>query len=469
MRSTFGSLNVASLALAAQQVAIDTTGHNIANANTPGFSRQDAIFQTTDPYTVPAFNRSATAGQLGAGVQVTEIRRLRDAFLDSQIRLQNAGLGQQEIERDTIEQIEVVFNEPADSGFSTTLSRLFNAWQAVSNKPEDLALRSALVEEARNFAATAQRNDSQFTQIRADINQEIQLRTDQINSLGQRIAGLNAQIGQVEGVGQQPNDLRDQRDLLVDELSKMVQVSSVENPNGSINLFIGSRALVLGNDTLALANGVDGAGNATVVWQSDGAAVALNGGELQGLVNVRDTTLAGQQAAFNTLIGGIITQVNAVHSTGYGLNDAVAPNRAFFSGATAADIAVNSAILADPSLVAAAGGPNQPGDNSKALAIAQLRDALTMNGGTATFHRAYQSITATLGAAGQQATTGAQNQQALIDLLTRRQQSASGVSLDEEATNLIKYQRAYQAAARVVTTVDDMLDRVINSMGRVGL
>jgi flagellar hook-associated protein 1 FlgK len=469
MRSTFRTLNAATLGLAAQQVAIETTSHNIANANTPGFSRQDVILRTTDPYTVPTASGLATTGQVGTGVEVTAIRRLRDLFLDGQIRLQNGKQGEQQAIRDALKQIEVIFNEPSTSGMATMLSRFFNAWQEVANKPEDRAIRAALVEEARNFAATAQRNNAQLTQIRTDINQQIQLKTAEVNSIAGRIAALNAQISQVEGVGQQPNDLRDQRDLLLDQLSKLVQISQATNANGSVNVFIGSSALVLGNDALLLTNGTNSNGDTTVLWASTGAAVTLNSGELQGLITARDGTLADQQTAFNLLISTIITEVNALHATGYGLTDTVAPNRAFFSGADASTIAVNPAVAADPGLVAAAAAANLPGDNSIALAIAKLRDGLTMSSNTATFHMFYQSITSTLGTAARQAGTAAENQRALVNLLIQRKQSVAGVNLDEEATNLIKYQHAYQAAARVVSAVDEMLDRIINGMGRVGL
>lgn len=469
MRSTFRTLNTATLGLAAQQVAVETVSHNIANANTPGFSRQDVTFQTTAPYSVPTLHGMATAGQVGTGVVVSSIRRLRDTFLDGQIRLQTAGQGEQEITRDTLEQIEVVFNEPSTSGTATMMSRLFNAWQAVANKPEDTSIRAALVEEARNFAAMAQRNNGQLSQIRTDINQKIQLKTTQINSLGQRIAALNAQIGQVESVGEQPNDLHDQRDVLLDQLGKLAQISQATNANGSVNVFIGSSALVLGNDALTLANGANANGDATVVWAGTGAAVTLNGGEVQGLITVRDGALTDQQADFNTLIGGIITEVNTIHATGYGLSDAVMPSRKFFNGSDASNISVNPTLVADPGLVAAASTAGTPGDNSKALAIAKLRDKMTLSGNTATFQTFYQTITARLGTLSQKAGAAADNQTALVNLLTRRKQAVAGVNLDDEAANLIKYQRAYQAAARVVSAVDEMLDKVINGMGRVGL
>lgn len=469
MRSSFGSLNTAVLGLAAQQLAVDTTGHNIANANTPGFSRQDAVMQAADPFTTPTFNRSPTAGQLGTGVQVTTIRRMRDAFLDTQIRQQTASMGEQQITRDAIEQIEVVFNEPAASGLAAMMSRFFNSWQALANRPEDAAVRAALVEEAGNFTAMIQRNSAQLVQIRVDLNEQIRLKTEEVNSLAGRIAEINAQISQVQGVGQQPNNLRDQRDLLVDQLSKLTNVSAVENPNGSINLFISSRALVLGNDAMLLTNGLDAGGDTTVLWQGDNASVSLNSGEIRGLATVRDTTLQAQQASLDALAAAIIGQVNAIHSTGYGPNDAAAPNRAFFTGVDATTIAIDPAVAADPGLVATAAAAGQPGDNSKALAIAKLRDDLTMSGGTATFHTYYQSVTASLGTTARKAATGAENQRLLVDMLTRRKQSVAGVNLDEEATNLLQYQHAYQAASRVVTAVDEMLDQIINRMGRVGL
>jgi flagellar hook-associated protein 1 FlgK len=471
MRSSFGALNTANMALVAQQVAVDTTSHNIANANTPGFTRQNAVLETTDPFTVPAFNRSPAAGQIGTGAQAATIRRLRDAFVDGQIRQQTGSLGEQQAMKDVMEQIEVVVNEPSDAGINSMMSRFFNAWQAVTNKPDDRAIRSSLTVEAINFVTLIKRNKGQLEQVGADINRQLELQTDQINSLATRIADLNAQIGQVQGVGQQPNDLRDQRDLLVDALSDLVHVSQAENPNGTINLFVGSRALVLANDALTLTTGVNGAGNTTVLWAADGAAAGLGNGKMQGLITVRDGLLRDQIDDLDTLAANLITQVNAVHATGFGLLDtsAIPPVRPFFTGTDATDIAIFNGIVDDPGNIAASDNPGEPGNNRKAMVIARMRDTMTMNGGTATFHTYYQSMVAELGTASRQAAHGVENQQALVTMLNQRKQAVAGVNLDEEATNLIKYQHAYQAAARVVTTVDDMLDRIINRMGRVGL
>jgi flagellar hook-associated protein 1 FlgK len=349
------------------------------------------------------------------------------------------------------------------------MTRFFNAWQAVANRPEDRAVRTALVEEARSLALTFRQTDQQLEQLRFDINRQLEIKTTQVNDLAQQVATLNAQIGQVEGSGQQANDLRDQRDQLVNRLASLTRVSQSENTNGVINLYVSGRALVLGDVASPMTAALTGGGDVSVQWQSDGATVSLGSGELAGLARVRDTTLAQQRTGLNSLVTTLITEVNALHTTGYGLTDASAPNRAFFTGTNATTIAVNGTIETTPELLAVAGAPNLPGDNSIGLAIAKLRDGLTMGGGTATFQAYYRSQTATLGTAARQAVTTAQNQQVLVDMLNRRQESFSGVNIDEETTNLIKFQHAYQAAARVITTVDDMLDRVINRMGRVGL
>jgi flagellar hook-associated protein 1 len=469
MRSTFGGLNTANLALIAQQLAVDTTSHNIANANTPGFSRQSVQLETTSPLFVPTINRSPTAGQLGTGVQAATIERLRDTFIDGQLRQQSGGLGEQRAMRDVMEQIEVVLNEPSDSNVNATMSRFFNAWQAVTNRPDDLAVRSMVTVEATALADTIKRNREQLGQIGTDLNQRVGLNVERVNSLAEQVARLNDQIAQVRGSGQQPNDLSDQRDMLIDQLGELVQVSLAENPNGAVNLFINSRALVIGGDAMALTTDLNAAGDTIVEWAGDGAPVGLGSGTIQGLITVRDGLLKDQIAGLDDLAAAFIAEVNAIHVTGYGLTDTVAPNRAFFSGGDAATIGVNNDILADPGAIAAAARPGEPGDNRKALAIIGVQNRMTMSGATATFQTFFQANVAALGAATRKATTATENQQALVTMLARRKEAVAGVNLDEEAMNLIKYQHAYQAAARVVTTIDEMLDRIINGMGRVGL
>lgn len=469
-------LNTALRGLMAQQQAINTVTHNISNANTPGFSRQDVVLETTDPFTVPTQNRASLKGQVGTGVTISQIRRIRDGFLDTQFRQQNQELGFWEAKSNGFEQIEGLFNEPSDNGLGNQLGQFWNRWRDLTNDPRNQAMRLALKEQAANLASFIQSSYTTLTRQRSEIDKQIVLRVAQINSLAAQIASLNEQIQKVKAVGDNPNDLEDRRDLLLDEMTKLIRVSSFETDQGVMVLSVGGVQLV-GQGFLNQidATQLNASGYHELTWESDGSNVTLLGGELKGFFDLRDTIIPDKQAAINALATALITEVNAVHSAGYG-QDGVTTGLNFFSGTDASDVGINATIAADPTKIAAATVANAPGDGSNAAAIGALQFALVMGGssyvgsltGTASIDSFYQGFISTLGVESQQAQRSEANVSLLIQHIEAARGSTSGVSLDEEAANMIKYQRAYEASARMVTTLDSMLDTLINRTGIVG-
>jgi flagellar hook-associated protein 1 FlgK len=302
--------------------------------------------------------------------------------------------------------------------------------------------------------------------IQRDLDQQLRTGANKINQLAERLTSLNVQIAQVELTGQRANDLRDQRDTILDELSRLAHVSYYETSQGAINVYLGGRSLVAGSVSEKVTISTDSADFATLVWDSDLSPVSINDGELFGLQQARDIELPVFMGDLQALSQQLMSSVNAVHRTGYGLDNST--DNEFFVGSGANDIAVNPILRANPVGIAAAGASSSPGDNSVALAIIGLQSALTMNGGTADFGRFLSSTVSRLGVDLQQAEMLAENQQVLVDHITRQKEASSGVSLDEETTRLIEYQRAYEAAARVVNVVDEKLDLLINGTGRVG-
>jgi flagellar hook-associated protein 1 len=466
VRSVFSGLDIAYRALQAQQTAIDVINHNIANANTPGYSRQVAILGTTTPYTIPAMSREVSAGQLGTGVTVTAVQRTRYAFLDYQIRNENQTLGQWQAVSDALGQVEVVLNEPSNSGLNSSLSKFWAAWQDLTNDPQDAGGRGALVEQSDTLAGAIKGRYSQLVSIRKDLDDQIKVQLENVNNLADQVASLNVKIAQVELVGQNANDLRDQRDQVLDELSQVAKVSYSETTDGAVNVFVGSRALVQRNMAEHLTTSMNAEGYSDVVWADNLSAASITDGKIYGLMQARDVELPRFIGDLNNLASQIITQVNNLHRAGFGLDNSTGIN--FFTGTSAADMAVNGVLKTNPQAIAASAAANSPGDNSVALSIARLESALTMNGGTATFAAFYASSVSRLGVNAKKAEIMSTNQQSLVDHLTKERDSQSGVSLDEETVHLIEYQRAYQAAARVVTTVDEMLNTIINGMGLVG-
>jgi flagellar hook-associated protein 1 len=469
MPSTFGRIETLFRGLQAQQLAVDTVNHNIANANTPGYSRQRVDFQTTPPYSVPTFNRWDSAGQIGTGVAVASVDRVRIHYLDLQYRAQNAKMGDAGSRAGVYQTVEAVFNEPNETGLNAFIDRFWGAWQSLVNRPDDPATRGYVIEEATNLAANINRVREQIGIARTETKLSLETNISEVNALAKDIADLNTQITAVRGVNQQPADLSDKRDLLLDRLSELVQTNNIMTPDGAINVYIGGTALVDREKTNAIATSESG-DTLSVVWQRDGKATPISGGAVSGQLAMYNTELPAALADVNTLRNGIVNAVNGIHRTGYGQNDPAgpAPNRNFFRILPDGEMRVNPAIANDPTLLAAASRPGEPGNAETALAIANIRNELTMNAGTATISDFYNSMVARIGGKARQAETTVANQDTLVQAVDRQRQQVSQVSLDEEAVNLIKFQQAYQAAARAMTVVDEMLSTIITGMGVVG-
>ncbi|MBO9385083.1 MAG: flagellar hook-associated protein FlgK [Thermomicrobium sp.] len=465
----FRALETAFRGLMAQQRAVDTANHNIANANTPGFARQRVTLVPSMPYTVPAFNRSGLAGQVGTGVLVASITRVRESVFDLQYRVQSQALGEASTLVDAYAQIEAVFNEPTEAGLGTLLDRFWRAWQAVGNQPEDLAARAALVQDATTLATNLNRMRRQLTELQTDTVTKLTLQVSEVNSIAERLASLNQQIVAALATGQTPNDLMDQRDLLLDKLARFTGATIRPLPNGAVNIYLGGYPLVDQDQWFPLSVQVSG-GTASVLWQGTTSPVALERGSLQALLHLHNAVLPGLVQKLADIRDALAHEVNTLHMTGYGLSDLPGPppGRSFFQVTTGGELEVEPSLVADPQLIAAADAPGEPGNNAIARQIAELRSKLVLNSGTATINDFYNTLVAEVGGASQTAQVTRDNQRALVEAIDRQRQEIMAVSLDEEMANLIKYQQAYGAAARAITAVDEMLDRIINGMGLVG-
>jgi flagellar hook-associated protein 1 FlgK len=472
MTSAFFGLDLALRALQAQQMGIDVTSHNVANANTEGFSRQNVVITTTEPWAMPGMNRPATAGQLGTGAMATDVQRARDMFLDAQYRTELGTLKNSEARQDALEQVEVTLDEPQGVGLNNLLSEFYQSWNDLAADPSDLPVRTTVAQQSISLTDAFNRTAGQLVTIRTGLDGEIQSDITEINDITDQILQINSTVAQIEVNGQSANDFRDRRDALIDRLSELVNVTVNENADGSMNVMMGAQVLVNGataikTDLFAVPN----AGNSNYVditYGSGGPAATLGTAEVSGKLTVRDTNIPNYQSQLDTIASNLITALNTIHATGFDLNGVAGVP--FFTGTSAGTIQVNAAIVADPKLIAASDTAGSIGNNETILDIVRLQNSLAppLAVGTPTSDSAYNSLVAGLGTDNRTASNQTNTQQALVDLLDRRRQSLSGVSLDEEATNLVRYQRAYEAAARVMTTYDQMLDKLINSTGIVG-
>jgi flagellar hook-associated protein 1 len=460
MPSINGLLQIGSNALTTQQKAIDITGDNIANVNTPGYSRQRLNMVQATPVRVYGTT-------ISMGVQAEQkIQRFHDQFTTAQLNSENQSLGSWDAQNTALQKVETAFDDVSGYGLSGAMSNFWNAWQNLANNPSGQIERTSLLSASQNLTSTFNQVSGALKSAQDDLNRNVTDTVDNVNQIASQIAELNGKISQVEVTGHDANNYLDERDQLVFNLSNLVGINSFEDGNGNMTISVGDgKPLVEGTSTWQLSTAGNG-GVQDVYWQDSSGNTQditskISGGTLQGSIEARDVTIQGYQDRLNTLAGSIISQVNALHSTGYGL-DASQPQIDFFTGSDASTISVNSVIQNDPNRIAAASDAAAvPGDNSMAIDIANLQNNLTMSGNTTTFDDYYASLVGDVGSDVQNAGLNLDHQTSMVQNLRNYQQEVSGVSLDEEMVNLIQYQHAYNAAAKLITTTSDMLDTII--------
>jgi flagellar hook-associated protein 1 FlgK len=446
--STFFGLQTALSGILAQQRGLDVTAHNVANANTVGFSRQEARMVASPAFSYPSVVNAGVPGQIGTGVDVTAYRRVRDQFVDVQLRAQSTRQGNYEAKSDGLDQVELALAEPGDTGLNSLLNKYWNAWQDVANAPENLATRQALVQAAGALTDGFRTLSSQLTTIQSQTASNVTSSLDEVNTIGRQVLDLNVQIANSTAVGDAPNDLLDQRDVLIDRLAQLGNVSTTAGTNGAIDVTVAGATLVAGSTS------------SSTLAESD--LTSLSSGKLAGLVNLRDVLLPGYKSQLDAVASATVAKTNALHRTGYDLNGVAGSDFFASSGTTAATIAVDPGIVASPGKIAAAKAPGEYGDATVALAIGDLQ-------GDNSIDVAYRQLVTTIGADSQESQRSLANATLLADALSSRRDSISGVSLDEEMTNLMKFQRGFQASSRALNAMDEMIDLLVNRTGKVGL
>ena len=540
MGSSFYGLEIARKGLFVNQVNLEVTAHNIANANTKGYSRQQVIQKSVEPMTGWGSITAYGGYAIGGGVDIQQVRQLRDAYLDIQYRKESTALGEWEVKRDMLAHIEAVFNEPSDSGISTVLNEFFNALQALSLNPEDPTTRAAVRQRALALTENIRNLYIKLEDLQKEANQAIITHVEEINVYAREIAVLNEQIYKFESVGRPANDLRDQRNLILDNLSKIVQVSVHEDSSGRFRVDIAGQTLVDHVNVYELDivsrssrvdavrypknNHVDTNDLVDVVWKNTGEKVNITGGILKGFIDMRDGVGGREQSLpgvpeelsgtaptpvqlhpapnqnteygipyfmrmLNLFVHTLVITFNEIHRQGYTLNGTTGIN--FFSdGSTDFDpndfqqpivkfITISDEIRNDWNNIAAiyldeediANGIIDPtttkGNNKNVLRLLDLRYRTYVHecDNLDDFVKAFVS---TLGVASRQASNAADNQEMLVAEMDRRREAVSGVSLDEEMANMVRFQHAYNASARILTAIDEMLDTLINRVGIAG-
>lgn len=463
MSDIYGIMSLAGQALMTQQQAISVTSHNIANVNTPGYSRQRLNMTTNIPL-------ESSVGPMGNGVSGVSIERLYDRFLSSQISNESQGLGRWDAHKNSVEMLEMIFNESDGSGLSQAMSKFWDAWQALTNNPSGTTERQVLVTASQILAGTFNKLDGDLNKSQHNLDLAVLGTVEEVNRLSEQLADLNEKIISSEAGSSSANDYRDQRELVLKELAELIDINTFEDANGAVSVLVANgRQLVSVSQFWQLSTEVNASGLQDVVWVDDSGSTTnitadISGGKLKGLLEVRDDIITDYLARLDTLAGTLRTDINTLHQGGFDLNGIA--GEAFFIGTgTAADLEVNPNIIGTPDLIAAASDPlTFPGDNRNAIEIANLQHQLMMSGNTATYNDYYSSVVRDVGYEVLKSDSYYNHQSDMMAQLENQRESVSGVSLDEEMINLIKFQNAYTAAAKLITTADEMMQTIIQML-----
>lgn len=620
MPSTFAGIEIGKRSLIGHSLGLNTIGHNLSNASVEGYSRQRIKMKATDPIYMPGLNRELYPGQLGQGMEVSRIERVRDMLLEGRIINETAGEGYWGARDKYILLLEQIYNEPTEVSVRSLMDKFWESWQELSLNPTEVGARTAVLQRGQALIDAIHSRYFRFKETRDMIEGDIRAVVEEVNNLGRGIAALNEQIIKIEALGDNPNDLYDHRDLLAGRLAELVDISiGIQDPDEYV-IYTGGRHLVQGRHYEELMPVPDPTNDSysRIIWGATGDVLELRGGKLAGLIELRDIDARGEIQKLDLMTVAFIDLVNEVHSRAYGLNgrtgidffveypfinnlagnydrngDGVNDSSYIFringtntldpkeqvglrgtlilpgatedvlvdyfptdtvqdiifrintSGAEVAArlnregqltvtgvpssetanpdfvirrledtgqflvgysgmlqtggpagafdwggpdavlnlvvesrfavapqahpagwIEVNPALAVDPLSVASAlqGGGEAFGDGSAALAIANLRTAPLMLGASGSFDEYFSTVVTDIGLRGEIAGMALETQSLVLKELRDMREALSGVNIDEELANLIKYQHGYSAAARFVTEIDRMLDTIINRM-----
>jgi flagellar hook-associated protein 1 FlgK len=465
-------MNQARSGLVAAQVGQNTTAKNVTNVNTEGYSRQRVDFESGEP-------QNYGKHRLGGGVVVGSVGRVSSDFVNKRIEEESSNQGKLAGAADIYQQLEMVFKEDGETGLNASVSKFFNDLRTLSTQPEAVPLRAAVRESASAIAGRFQTTATAVHDVVQDVDRRVEASVNDINRLTKRIAELNGRIADIEmrGTGGSANDERDQRDLAVRQLAKYVDIKTVPTETGAITVTAGRMGpLVLASESFDLgafrSSEGPNPGTLRVFMMSQvnntkpkDVTEKIEGGEVSGLLNIRDSVIPNLMGKIDQLAYNLASSVNGVHSQAYGRDGKNGVN--FFEDpgsvhGAASRLALSQDVKSDLANIAAAEVPNAAGDNRALLKMADLQDAKIFEGGKANFTDYASSIVGKLGVEIKATNDNLETQKDLVGQLDTMREQVSGVSLDEEAMNMLKFQKAFDANAKMIQVSDQMMDTVLN-------
>jgi flagellar hook-associated protein 1 FlgK len=470
MLSFFATLNLGTRALQADRQGAEVAGHNLANVNNPAYSRQRVNIQSTLPL-------PTAIGPQGTGAEVTSIQQIRDAFIDRQIVTETSVGSYLDAQQKGLQYAQAALGEQIDTstsgaqattpaggaqaGLAASLNDLFSSFQSLSVSPSSLTERQTLIARAQTLAGRFNQVDQRMDTLQQDLDTNLNDDVSKVNQDLKDIAQLNDGIVRSELGGGEANDLRDLRQQKIEDLAGLADLKSTTEANGSVTITLGGQTLVSNKQVLDTLETYDSGGGRLLLRTATGQApLTLTGGSLQGTIDLRDGSLTTLRGNLNQVASTLITQVNDLHAAGFSLTGSTGAN--FFEGTDAGTIKVNDALAQDPRLLQASGVNGQSGDNTVALQLAQLSTTRVAALGGQTIGEKYAQTVTGLGLDLSTIDGRINDQGTVQNLLTSQRESVSGVSLDEEMADLIKFQRSFEASAHLLKVIDGLLGEVVN-------
>lgn len=452
------SLWMATQALMVQQGAISVTANNIANANTPGYSRQEVILSEGTP---------VMEGNLlyGNGVTLAGFQSIRDRLLELRIQQETQQQGYTDAQVSALQQVEALFSD-STSGIGARLSQFFNSLQTLSTSATSSASRSNVLSAAQNLATAFHDTVSKLSDIQTNLNMQVSQDVNKVNNLMQQIASLNGQVSQLKATGKEPGILEDQRTELMRQLAEIIDVTDVQTEQGDTLTTANGMGLVVGSKSFDLQSRTDASGQTHVYAQGQDITDQLHKAQLGGVIEVRDQFIPSVISQLDTLAKDLASAFNTAHAAGYDLSGVKGGD--FFSGATGTqNAAAFNVLITDPSKIAASSDATAgtTGNIGNIANLIGVRDGALATSGLSP-SAVYAGLVFLVG----NTTSQAKSDQSIADLSLRQLQdqrnAVSGVSVDEETANLLRYQHAFQAAARIVSIISDLTQTIINIGGR---
>jgi flagellar hook-associated protein 1 FlgK len=464
-------MDVGRRSLMNSQTALQTTAHNVANKSTEGYSRQRVDLVTNLPVGEGKL-------RIGMGARAGTVTRTNNEYLEKQLEREGNQMGFLDSRSEMLGRVEQVYNEQTNEGLNHSLGNFFNSWRELSNNPESLATRTQVKESAEYLAKDFQKVDTQLKEIQRDADFRITVKVEEVNQLTKEIANLNEKIQSVEIGGATANDERDRRDQLVKELSQKVNIRYAEGNGGALTITAGNTAVLVSGQSsrelkVASTPGHDGKrqGNVEIFYKATDNSTPVNvtqqfkSGEMGGLLDVRDNVVNNLIDGMDQLAYKVALETNKAHIQGYDRNGR--SGNMFFEmpddvAGAAEKIKLDDGILNDVSRISAAGQPDAPGDNRIANILGGLQYKQVFGNNDATMDDHYSSIVGKIGIETQRANSAKEAQSDVLGQLKNIRESVSGVSMDEEMTKMIEFQKSFDASARLVRTADEMMDTVLS-------